>query len=139
MSGLENLSSTSHLPLLQGLKQLQAGLQVLSAVSFGYFPSQAACVWLLQGLEPCLGAGTTEQAGNCLSLYLPFSFFPSQIGWILEFQSIRLVGQQELGTASLAPGISWAFFYHHPTPPNFHSLNVLSRPERPRSAACLQS
>lgn len=32
MSGLENLHSTSHLPLLQGLKQLQAGLQVLSAV-----------------------------------------------------------------------------------------------------------
>lgn len=48
----------------------------MSAVLFGYFPSQAAAsAGLLQGLETLLGAGTTAQAGICLSLYLPFFFF----------------------------------------------------------------
>lgn len=38
---------------------------------FGYFSSPtAASARLLQGLETVLGAGTTEQAGICLSLWV---------------------------------------------------------------------
>lgn len=58
-----------------------------------------------------------ETTAKEFASHLVLAFLFLQMECILRFQGIRLVGQRDMGTASLALGIHWALFYSCPTLP----------------------